>query len=572
MLLAASLSVLIGLALGLLGGGGSILTVPILIYALHMEPKTAIATSLLVVGVTSLVAVIPHARAGRVQWRTAWVFGGTGMIGAYAGGRVAAYLPSSLLLLGFAAMMLATAVAMIRGRQQRPVSAEAGGEACPTGMCAPVRSALHGLIVGAVTGLIGAGGGFLVVPALALLGGLSMPVAVGTSLLVIAIKSLAGFARSPRACASPLGHRAGGHQRRHRRCARGQSTGQPGAGGRASPDLRLGCAGDGGVPGGPAVAGRGARRWPPTRRCSSSAGRSTWPGRRWVRSCCSCSGSTTSCWASPPAVPSCLKLHCDPAARRSWRVPFIGGILLGGVVAGLLRRWSPDVRARSLRCPVLELPRWSRSRFCSGPGSSLASAAAPRAAAPPATASSASRRGARQACWPRPPSWSPDSSPLSSSSSWPREGQHEQSFHRLRSRVRVPAQSRGCDRLRRDLRDVRAHGSTSDGRDRSGHRRRGTRIRSVPPVPREGARGRAAGARQEALHAGRGLGRPAVRGGLGDRRHLPGDGARPDRRRAAGGGRHVRRHRARGLCAESARAARARARIAPGAASEARAA
>lgn len=190
MLLAISLSLLIGLSLGLLGGGGSILTVPILVYALELEVKEAIATSLLVVGTTSAVAMIQHARRGAVSWRVGPIFGAAGMAGAFLGGWVARYIPSPLLLLGFALVMLATAWAMLRnGRQvERP---RQEGECVD---CLPLaRIVLDGLVVGAVTGLVGAGGGFLVVPALTLLGGLPMHLAIGTSLLVIALKSLAGF-------------------------------------------------------------------------------------------------------------------------------------------------------------------------------------------------------------------------------------------------------------------------------------------------------------------------------------------------------------------------------------------
>lgn len=184
--LAIVLAVLVGVSLGLLGGGGSILAVPLLVYVAGMEPKEAIATSLLVVGATSAVALLPHARARRVRWRTGLLFGAAGMVGAYAGGRIAEFIPGEVLLVAFALMMLATAAAMIRGRRapDRPAHSEI-----------PVlRVLLDGLVVGLVTGLVGAGGGFLIVPALVLLGGLSMPVAVGTSLLVIAMKSFAGLA------------------------------------------------------------------------------------------------------------------------------------------------------------------------------------------------------------------------------------------------------------------------------------------------------------------------------------------------------------------------------------------
>jgi uncharacterized membrane protein YfcA len=184
--LALVFSVLIGVALGLLGGGGSILTTPILIYALGVETKAAIATSLLVVGVTSVAAVVQHARAGNVEWRTGLIFGGAGMAGAYIGGFVAAWVPAAVLMTLFGVMMLATSVAMFRGRKD--VGTPAGHRQ------ALWKIVAEGLVVGVVTGLVGAGGGFLVVPALALLGGLPMKKAVGTSLLVIALKSFAGYA------------------------------------------------------------------------------------------------------------------------------------------------------------------------------------------------------------------------------------------------------------------------------------------------------------------------------------------------------------------------------------------
>jgi uncharacterized membrane protein YfcA len=190
MILAIFLSLLIGLSLGLLGGGGSILTVPILVYALEMEVKEAIATSLLVVGATSAAAMIQHARRGAVSWRVGPIFGVSGMAGAFLGGWLARYIPSVLLMVGFALVMLATAWAMLRNGQ--PVEKPRQEGECLD--CLPFgKIVLDGFVVGAVTGLVGAGGGFLVVPALTLLGGLPIHLAIGTSLLVIALKSLAGF-------------------------------------------------------------------------------------------------------------------------------------------------------------------------------------------------------------------------------------------------------------------------------------------------------------------------------------------------------------------------------------------
>ncbi|MFF9147681.1 sulfite exporter TauE/SafE family protein [Streptomyces sp. NPDC014861] len=186
--LVVAASVLVGVSLGVLGGGGSILTVPILVHLAGQDPKEAIATSLFVVGVTSLVALAPHARARRVRWRTGLVLGAFSMAGAYAGGRAAALVPGTALLVAFALMMLATAFAMLRGpRQGREPKARRGGPK-------PWHIAVEGLAVGAVTGFVGSGGGFLVVPVLVLLGGLRMSAAVGTSLLVIAMNSFAGLA------------------------------------------------------------------------------------------------------------------------------------------------------------------------------------------------------------------------------------------------------------------------------------------------------------------------------------------------------------------------------------------
>jgi uncharacterized membrane protein YfcA len=190
LVLVLALSVVIGLSLGVLGGGGSILTVPILVYVAGFEAKEAIAASLFVVGVTSAVSMLSHARGGRVMWRTGLIFGAAGMAGAFLGGLVGGHVPGQILLIAFAIMMVATSVAMLRGRKKKdddgaaPVKRE-----LPLG-----RVLLDGAVVGLITGLVGAGGGFLVVPALALLGGLPMSVAVGTSLVVIAMKSFAGLA------------------------------------------------------------------------------------------------------------------------------------------------------------------------------------------------------------------------------------------------------------------------------------------------------------------------------------------------------------------------------------------
>lgn len=183
---AAILAGLIGILLGLLGGGGSILTLPMLVYVVKLDPREAIASSLFVVGTTSLVGMVAHARAGRVVWRVGALFGAAGMAGAYVGGRLAHYVPATVLLIAFATMMLLTSTAMLRGRR-------AGGPAEAKDV-AIGKALVLGFLVGSISGLVGAGGGFLVVPALSIFGGLPMPRAVATSLMVIALQSLSGFA------------------------------------------------------------------------------------------------------------------------------------------------------------------------------------------------------------------------------------------------------------------------------------------------------------------------------------------------------------------------------------------
>lgn len=185
MILALVLALGIGVSLGLLGGGGSILTLPILVYVLGMEAKLAIATSLLVVGVTSAAAMVPHALRGRVNARIGLSFGASSTVGAFVGAHFAHFLPSGVLLVSFAILMFVTGLAMLRG----PTASVARVGSRPWG-----RILLVGVGIGLLTGVIGAGGGFVIVPALALLCGLSMPESIATSLLVIALNSLAGFA------------------------------------------------------------------------------------------------------------------------------------------------------------------------------------------------------------------------------------------------------------------------------------------------------------------------------------------------------------------------------------------
>lgn len=192
LILGLSLAALIGLSLGLLGGGGSILTVPIFVYVLGFPPKESIAMGLAVVGATSLFGAASHWRAGNVNLRAALTFGGLAMAGTYAGARLAAWVPGAVQLVVFAAVMLVAAYFMFRNaRGQRAAPGQAEAPPAPRAFALTVAVSLG---VGMLTGLVGVGGGFLIVPALVLFSGLPMKQAVGSSLLVIAINSFVGFA------------------------------------------------------------------------------------------------------------------------------------------------------------------------------------------------------------------------------------------------------------------------------------------------------------------------------------------------------------------------------------------
>ncbi len=233
---------LIGLSLGALGGGGSILTVPALVYLLHQPPHAATTGSLLIVGITALAGMTAHLRAGRVRVAQGITFGVLGLAGSYAGTRLSASIKPDLLLALFAVLMLVAAAAMLRRR--RPVTSSPSQAAQPDpGPGTPQAGVSHGLAagpaagtptvtldrlayttrpqvktawwqrqragasagqtlkivtaataVGLLTGFFGVGGGFVIVPALVLALGFEMPAAIGTSLLVIAINSVAALA------------------------------------------------------------------------------------------------------------------------------------------------------------------------------------------------------------------------------------------------------------------------------------------------------------------------------------------------------------------------------------------
>ncbi len=186
MLIALVSAVLIGLVLGLLGSGGSILPVPVLLYLVHMPDKLAIASSLGIVGGISFVAALPYAWQRLVQWRWMLWFGIPDMAGAWAGAGLAEFLSGKLQLLIFAAVMLTAAIMMLNRRTQ-----EARGQS----QHVIWKIVLIGFSVGVLAGVVGVGGGFLIVPALVLLGGLSIRQAIATSLVIIMLAACTGFVR-----------------------------------------------------------------------------------------------------------------------------------------------------------------------------------------------------------------------------------------------------------------------------------------------------------------------------------------------------------------------------------------
>jgi len=187
---AAVLGLLIGLLLGLLGGGGSILAVPALVYGAGLPLASAVLTSLAVVGICSATAVLLRLR--QVRWRIAALFGGSGAASAFAGAAVNRLLDPRLVLFGFAAVMVGAGVRMLRrqGEVNGPCAPPGGGVVWRR--CVP-RTVAAGLVVGFLTGLFGVGGGFVIIPALVMLLGLPMTVAVPTSLVIVVLNSAAGF-------------------------------------------------------------------------------------------------------------------------------------------------------------------------------------------------------------------------------------------------------------------------------------------------------------------------------------------------------------------------------------------
>jgi uncharacterized membrane protein YfcA len=177
-----------GIVLGLLGSGGAVLTVPALVYLLGVAPKSAIAMSLGIVGITAAIAGVAHWRRDNVDLPVAAGFAGFGMIGTYVGTRIGIGLPAAAQLVVFALVMYGAALRMLRRGADDVPPAASGRFAVRAG-----RVAALGTGLGVLTGVIGVGGGFLIVPALVLFAGLSMQEAIGTSLVVVTTNAATGF-------------------------------------------------------------------------------------------------------------------------------------------------------------------------------------------------------------------------------------------------------------------------------------------------------------------------------------------------------------------------------------------
>ena len=183
--IAAALALLAGTVFGIFGAGGSILLVPILVYVLDVPVKTALGMSLFILMCTGMFAALAHARSMNVRWVIGLRWALAGILGAYAGGRVAEFIPESILLAMFAIVVMVASLIMIL-RRVPPRSSEP--EHLP-----PLKGILAGVVLGFFTGMIGVGGGFLLVPALVLICGVDVKRAIGTSLFIISINSLGGF-------------------------------------------------------------------------------------------------------------------------------------------------------------------------------------------------------------------------------------------------------------------------------------------------------------------------------------------------------------------------------------------
>ena len=187
-------ALIIGLTLGLLGSGGSAITVPVLVYLVGHATKQSIAESMAIVGLISIAAAIPYAKAKQIDWRSVWYFGIPGMLGTFVGAWLGGLATEAIQLVAFGGVLIAAAYVMLR-KPKPGADADDKNRAVEQHRSPIWKIALEGTVVGIVTGFVGVGGGFLIVPALVVFGRLPMRLAIGTSLVIIALKAAIGFAK-----------------------------------------------------------------------------------------------------------------------------------------------------------------------------------------------------------------------------------------------------------------------------------------------------------------------------------------------------------------------------------------
>ncbi|MCA9078857.1 MAG: sulfite exporter TauE/SafE family protein [Planctomycetaceae bacterium] len=184
-------ALIIGVTLGLLGSGGSAITVPVLVYLVGHATKQSIAESMAIVGLISIAAAVPYARSKQIDWRSVWYFGVPGMLGTFIGAWIGGLSFAAIQLVVFGGVLIAAAYVMLR----KPGVTESEDDSADIHRSPIWKIAIEGTVVGIVTGFVGVGGGFLIVPALVVFGRLPMRLAIGSSLVIIALKSAIGFAK-----------------------------------------------------------------------------------------------------------------------------------------------------------------------------------------------------------------------------------------------------------------------------------------------------------------------------------------------------------------------------------------
>lgn len=188
-------ALLIGITIGLLGSGGSTITVPILVYLVGHSTKVSIAESMAIVGIISVLAAFGYTRAKQVDWQSVWLFGVPGMIGTFIGAWLGGLATDAIQLIVFGVVLLMAAGFMVHKAFFNSKQNDQEKARGPVDLAGKIKILFEGLVIGVLTGFVGVGGGFLIVPALVVFAKLPMRLAIGTSLVIVALKSAIGFAK-----------------------------------------------------------------------------------------------------------------------------------------------------------------------------------------------------------------------------------------------------------------------------------------------------------------------------------------------------------------------------------------